>query len=281
MLNDLKEARERLNQNSRNSSRPPSSEEPWEERKSGADQQTRLELEDVFVSLKTHVADNNDLDKKSRRLEQSEQQSILLSEAVGKYRRAAVIGKPGSGKTTFVNRLMISLLDRKPLPGWPDEAADLVPLQRESLAEIQKVPLQLTVMALVHTERETLPDKLAVLYKRAVNILIDHWDTLSEADKDHRLQRLLRQANCEREDLLAKLAEVAWNAYGGDLSSRLPANIPLSQLTEAISSIGPADADSYAVWEKNVVHGMRLRAGLLLPVGGKADFPQFPPVTVA
>ena len=30
LLNDLKEARERLNQNSRNSSRPPSSEVPWE-----------------------------------------------------------------------------------------------------------------------------------------------------------------------------------------------------------------------------------------------------------
>ncbi|MGH8476041.1 MAG: DUF6444 domain-containing protein, partial [Methylococcales bacterium] len=30
LLNDLKEARERLNRNSRNSSRPPSSEAPWE-----------------------------------------------------------------------------------------------------------------------------------------------------------------------------------------------------------------------------------------------------------
>jgi len=30
LLTDLKEARERLNQNSRNSSRPPSSESPWE-----------------------------------------------------------------------------------------------------------------------------------------------------------------------------------------------------------------------------------------------------------
>ena len=30
LLNDLKEARERLNQNSRNSPRPPSSEAPWE-----------------------------------------------------------------------------------------------------------------------------------------------------------------------------------------------------------------------------------------------------------
>ena len=138
-------------------------------------------------------------------------------------------------------------------------------LQRESLAEIQKVPLLLTVMALVHSERESLPDKLAVLYKKAVDILVDRWDTLSEADKDHRLQRLLRQASCEREDLLARLAEVAWNAHGSDLSSRLPANISLSQLNKAVSSIGPADADSYTIWEKNVVQGMRLRAGLLLP----------------
>ncbi|MBS3952517.1 MAG: IS66 family transposase, partial [Methylomicrobium sp.] len=30
LLNDLKEARERLKQNSRNSSRPPSSEAPWD-----------------------------------------------------------------------------------------------------------------------------------------------------------------------------------------------------------------------------------------------------------
>ncbi len=36
LLNDLKEARERINQNSRNSSRPPSSEAPWEKDGSGS-----------------------------------------------------------------------------------------------------------------------------------------------------------------------------------------------------------------------------------------------------
>ncbi len=39
LLNDLKEARERLEQNSRNSSRPPSSEAPWEKAPEQSDDQ--------------------------------------------------------------------------------------------------------------------------------------------------------------------------------------------------------------------------------------------------
>ncbi len=46
LLNDLKEARERLNRNSRNSSQPPSSEAPWEKERSATDS------EDVFEPAK-------------------------------------------------------------------------------------------------------------------------------------------------------------------------------------------------------------------------------------
>ncbi|MGH9802633.1 MAG: DUF6444 domain-containing protein [Blastocatellia bacterium] len=42
LLNDLKEARERLNRNSRNSSRPPSSEAPWEKERSTVDSDDAL-----------------------------------------------------------------------------------------------------------------------------------------------------------------------------------------------------------------------------------------------
>ncbi|MCK5355989.1 MAG: transposase, partial [Methyloprofundus sp.] len=45
LLNDLKEARERLNQNSRNSSRPPSSEAPWD--KAPIDQEKEVETEEA------------------------------------------------------------------------------------------------------------------------------------------------------------------------------------------------------------------------------------------
>ncbi|MGH8548004.1 MAG: DUF6444 domain-containing protein [Methylococcales bacterium] len=43
LLNDLKEARERLKQNSRNSSRPPSSEAPWEKERRGVDSTDEFE----------------------------------------------------------------------------------------------------------------------------------------------------------------------------------------------------------------------------------------------
>ncbi|MGH8476046.1 MAG: DUF6444 domain-containing protein, partial [Methylococcales bacterium] len=43
LLNDLKEARERLNRNSRNSSRPPSSEAPWEIERSTVDSEDASE----------------------------------------------------------------------------------------------------------------------------------------------------------------------------------------------------------------------------------------------
>ena len=53
LLNDLKEARERLNQNSRNSSRPPSSELPWEkdtrqnDSANGSEEEPETELENL------------------------------------------------------------------------------------------------------------------------------------------------------------------------------------------------------------------------------------------
>ena len=48
LLNDLKEARERLNQNSRNSSRPPSSEAPWDKaRDTTSDTDTADAVEDA------------------------------------------------------------------------------------------------------------------------------------------------------------------------------------------------------------------------------------------
>ncbi|MCI0666668.1 MAG: DUF6444 domain-containing protein [Methylococcaceae bacterium] len=43
LLNALKEARERLKQNSRNSSRPPSSEAPWEKERKSVDSTDEFE----------------------------------------------------------------------------------------------------------------------------------------------------------------------------------------------------------------------------------------------
>nr|WP_305907743.1 DUF6444 domain-containing protein [Methylomarinum sp. Ch1-1]MDP4520519.1 DUF6444 domain-containing protein [Methylomarinum sp. Ch1-1]MDP4522368.1 DUF6444 domain-containing protein [Methylomarinum sp. Ch1-1] len=51
LLNDLKEARERLSQNSRNSSRPPSSEAPWD--KAATDNTNDQEQTEIDKSAET------------------------------------------------------------------------------------------------------------------------------------------------------------------------------------------------------------------------------------
>ncbi len=75
LLNDLKEARERLNQNSRNSSRPPSSEAPWE-KECDQNESESVEIEnnadqtkqnrDKESDLKTQQTENNETQEKRK-----------------------------------------------------------------------------------------------------------------------------------------------------------------------------------------------------------------------
>jgi len=71
LLNDLKEARERLKQNSRNSSRPPSSEIPWERERAASDSTDEHEEEEVRqCDDETESGESKDSDRRSKEVAQ-------------------------------------------------------------------------------------------------------------------------------------------------------------------------------------------------------------------
>ena len=89
LLTDLKEARERLNQNSHNSSRPPSSEAPWEK-------ETKQDASKNH-SEETNNSDNNKLpstEKPDKELKQSSQNKTESPRKPGKQ-----LGAKGFGRT--------------------------------------------------------------------------------------------------------------------------------------------------------------------------------------
>lgn len=151
----------------------------------------------------------------------------------------------------------------------------LAAVQRERLEEISGIPLLLTVMALVHTQRGSLPDELAVLYKEAVEYLMKRWDTLSPDDERHRLTQILHEINHQEEDILRILANVAWEVHGGNLKKKGTADIPVALISEQLETLHPKPYEKKS-WAAKMLDGMRLRAGLLAPVGGAKDRFQFP-----
>jgi len=58
LLYDLKEARERLRQTSRNSSRPPSSDLPWDKAGSNDEDKHPQQGQDEFAGVDAHTLDN-------------------------------------------------------------------------------------------------------------------------------------------------------------------------------------------------------------------------------
>ena len=91
LLNDLKEARERLNQNSRNSSRPPSSEAPWEKDTSQDDDVNKSEEnQETADSDEKQPRPAKDTDQNSQ---QDEQNSVDEQRKPGKQPGAQGFGR--------------------------------------------------------------------------------------------------------------------------------------------------------------------------------------------
>lgn len=92
LLNDLKEARERLNRNSHNSSRPPSSEAPWEKERSATDS------EDVFEPTKDAESQDESLPEPAKDCD-GESKAVQEKAADDPSRRAGKQpGAPGFGR---------------------------------------------------------------------------------------------------------------------------------------------------------------------------------------
>jgi formylglycine-generating enzyme required for sulfatase activity len=163
-------------------------------------------------------------------------------------------------------------------------ASFLAAIRHPGLTEIKRVPLLLTIMAMIHTSERALPHRITELYKKAVDKLIDRWDTVSEANKHNQLERLLRRGRVNREQLKAVLAETAWEVHRANQPAVEAqdadhlAEISAERLVEMVRELRPDNQEeryNYD-WAHKVVDGMRWRAGLLLPVGGRNDIFQFP-----
>lgn len=104
-------------------------------------------------------------------------------------------------------------------------------LQHERLQEIKRIPLLLTIMAMVHTQQETLPNELAVLYSAAVRILIGRWDVLEPEHQEHQLEKLLIEGKCKSRQFERVLEEIAWQAHSDGDSE---ANSGLADIPESL-----------------------------------------------
>lgn len=147
-------------------------------------------------------------------------------------------------------------------------------LQRPELAGLAANPLLLTVMAVVHTHRNELPEERAPLYEEAVEVLLHHWER-TKAQRhggESRLLAQLAEGGVSRNDLRDLLEELAWTAHergGGDEGVT---GIPEAELRDGLARLHRGhDA---RLWAAAVVETLRLRAGLLLErEGGVFTFP--------
>ena len=149
-----------------------------------------------------------------------------------------------------------------------DEASGLAQrlqqaVRRPDLWRLAPNPLLLTVMALVHTHRNRLPEARALLYEETVHFLLWHWDEL-KVGRDGptpRLRALLAQAECADTDLRGVLWRLAFTAHGASGAGEAVADIGKWPLLEALATLHPqASLD----WARQVLEAMTLRAGLLL-----------------
>ena len=104
LLYDLKEARERLRQTSRNSSRPPSSDLPWDKVGSNDEDQYRQQGPDEFFGVDEHTPDTKEASKtepeerSQDEVNEIQQTKELEDEANSKRKAGKQPGAPGYGR---------------------------------------------------------------------------------------------------------------------------------------------------------------------------------------
>ena len=148
--------------------------------------------------------------------------------------------------------------------------------RREDLRRLAPNPLLLTVMALVHTSDGELPEARALLYERAVDILLWRWD--QQKSKAHgeesRMVVKLREVGRDRGDLLVRLAKLAFLAHQqikADDGNDEVTGISESTLLNELRELHPKRSLD---WAEEIVDIMKMRAGLLLErTGGIFSFP--------
>ncbi len=157
-------------------------------------------------------------------------------------------------------------------PGDADRLANKLrqAVRRPSLWKLAPNPLLLTVMAMVHTRRNELPEQRALLYQNAVDILLEHWEQQKEdVEATPPLRDLLAEVDRDFNDLkdiLERLAYTTLDQTGATPDSEDSADLHEYDLLQELRTLHPRR--SYD-WAEHVLDTLHLRSSLLLARTGK------------
>lgn len=148
-------------------------------------------------------------------------------------------------------------------------------VRRPDLWRLAPNPLLLTVMALVHSRRRELPEKRALLYEEAVDILLQKREQDKTVDATQ-IRELLDQAGLDFNDLKAVLEKLAFDIHGSGTVREEEDAAPIDTLTlqERVAELHPRYPKEGYDWAQQLLTALELRASLLLErKGGVFSFP--------
>ncbi len=143
-----------------------------------------------------------------------------------------------------------------------DKAAELRSAVRAT-GDLPHNPMLLTVMALVHTYKGTLPKERARLYDDCVNLLLWEWQRAKHTGDDQWEPGILEELDTREERLINSLCEVAFHAHRTQGAQANTANIPKKDLLNILKDYLDND------WGKaqRFCDYVEQRAGLLIGKG--------------
>ena len=136
-------------------------------------------------------------------------------------------------------------------------------LRRKDLRRLAPNPLLLTVMALVHTHKEQLPEARSLLYKETIEVLLYRWDRIKTIGAAPRLGELLQEADRGDTDFKGVLCKLAFDAHG-QLETGAHESLADIKKWDLLRSLSKLHPQGSLDWATRVVNTIKLRAGLLL-----------------
>jgi len=149
-------------------------------------------------------------------------------------------------------------------PRWNRAKADeLRKAATTFLFDLAQNPMLLTVMAVVHTYRGTLPRERARLYSDCVDLLLWDWQRSKLVGPGLWLPGILEQLNTREERVMNALCAVAFKAHQAQGAYQRPASIPESELMGTLKTYLD---NSYSKAEMFCIY-VEEQAGLLISRG--------------
>ncbi len=141
-------------------------------------------------------------------------------------------------------------------------------VRRKDIRRLAPNPLLLTVMALVHAHEGELPGSRALLYEKAIDMLLWRWEQMKMGgERTPELRRLLDEAGRQDMDLKRVLWQEAYEAQAqvrGD-GDEVVADIAEERLLKALARLKRDGSEKGDLnWAAQVIEVIKQRAGLLL-----------------